>query len=276
MAVIAGHGPAPRGLVRPGVTGALAGAARLLQRNLLVYRRTWWGSLFGSFLTPLLYLTAMGIGIGQMMSRGGTNLLGGVDYLHFLGPGILASSCMQTASFESTYPIMGKISWRRNYEAILATPMQVHHLLIGELGWIAFRLTTMSTVFLVVLTLFGIPQTPMALLAIPFAVLTGLAFAAPIIAFAATRTNDSGFAALFRFVINPMFLFSGTFFPVSQLHSLEWVAAATPLYHGVALVRGAVLDSIPADWPLHLGYLLVFLGATGYVAYRLLRRRLVK
>jgi lipooligosaccharide transport system permease protein len=276
MAVIAGSRPGPPPIANA-LTGAVAGAARVLQRNLMVYRRTWRGSLFGSFLTPLLYLTAMGIGLSQLMARGGTDMLGGVRYLDFLGPGILASSCMQTASFESTYPIMGKISWRRNYEAILATPMEVHHLLIGELSWIAFRMTSMATVFLIVLTVFGIPRSPLALLAIPAAVLTGVAFAAPIIAFAATRHNDSGFAALFRFVINPLFLFSGTFFPVSQLPDAgEWVAAATPLYHGVALVRGAVLDSMPATWPLHVAYLVVFVGATGYVAYRLLRRRLVK
>ena len=276
MAVIAGSGPGPPPVVNV-LTGALAGAARVLQRNLLVYRRTWRGSLFGSFLTPLLYLTAMGIGLSQLMASGGTDVLGGVRYLDFLGPGILASSCMQTASFESTYPIMGKISWRHNYDAILATPMEVHHLLIGELSWIAFRMTSMATVFMVVLTLFGIPRSPLALLAIPAAVLTGVAFAAPIIAFAATRHNDSGFAALFRFVINPLFLFSGTFFPVSTLpDTVEWIAAATPLYHGVALVRGAVLDSMPATWPLHVAYLIVFVAATGYVAYRLLRRRLVK
>ncbi len=276
MAVIAGSRNATPPIVQ-GLTGALAGAARVLQRNLLVYRRTWRGSLFGSFLTPLLYLTAMGIGLSQLMARGGSDMLGGVPYLDFLGPGILASSCMQTASFESTYPIMGKISWRRNYEAILATPIEVHHLLIGELGWIAFRLTTMATVFMIVLTLFGIPRSPLALLAIPAAVLTGVAFAAPIIAFSATRHNDSGFAALFRFIINPLFLFSGTFFPVSQLpDAVEWVAAATPLYHGVALVRGAVLDNVPSTWPLHVAYLVVWVAITGYIAYRLLRRRLVK
>lgn len=276
MAVIAGSRPGPQPTAE-GVAAAIAGAARVLQRNLLVYRRTWRGSMFGSFLTPLLYLTAMGIGLSQLMARGGSELLGGVPYLDFLGPGILASSCMQTASFESTYPIMGKISWRRNYEAILATPIEVHHLLIGELSWIAFRLTTMATVFLVVLALFGIPRSPLALLAIPAAVTTGVAFAAPIIAFSATRTNDSGFAALFRFIINPLFLFSGTFFPVSQLpDAVEWVAAATPLYHGVALVRGAVLDAMPSTWPLHVAYLAVWVAITGYIAYRLLRRRLVK
>ena len=277
MAVLAGSHPLAPRPIGARVVGALAGAARVLQRNLLVYRRTWRGRLFGSFLTPMLYLTAMGIGLGSLVARGGSTLLGGVDYLHFLGPGILASSCMQTASFESTYPIMGKIAWRRNYEAILATPIQVNHILIGELGWIGFRLTTMATVFMVVLTVFGIPRSPLALLAIPAAVITGLCFAAPIIAFSATRTNDSGFAAIFRFVVNPLFLFSGTFFPVSQLpDQVEWIAAATPLYHGVALVRGAVLDSVPAEWPLHVAYLVVFLAATGYLAYRMLRRRLVR
>lgn len=265
------------GASAPRTSGAFLGAARVLQRNLLVYRRTWRGSMFGSFLTPLLYLAAMGIGLGSMVAAGGSAMLGGVDYLHFLGPGILASSCMQAASFESTYPIMGKISWRRNYEAILATPLQVHHLLIGELWWIGFRLTSMAIVFMVVMAMFGIPRSPLSLLAIPAAVLTGLAFSAPIIAFAATRTNDSGFAALFRFVINPLFLFSGTFFPVSQLpDAVEWVAAATPLYHGVALVRGTILDAVPADWPLHVAYLLTFLVATAWLANRNLRRRLVK
>ncbi len=277
MAVVAGSQPLAPRPIGARVRGALFGGARVLQRNLLVYRRIWRGSIFGSFLTPMLYLTAMGIGLGSLVGRGGSILPGGVDYLHFLGPGILASSCMQTASFESTYPIMGKITWRRNYEAILATPMQVHHLLIGELAWIGFRLTTMSSVFLVVLTAFGISRSPLALLAVPAAVVTGLCFAAPIIAFSATRTNDSGFAAIFRFVINPLFLFSGTFFPIDKLpETVRWIAAATPLYHGVALVRGAILNMVPADWPLHVAYLVVFLAVTSYVAFRMLRRRLVK
>jgi lipooligosaccharide transport system permease protein len=271
MAVVAGSRPMTPRPVGERVLGALAGAARILQRNLLVYRRTWRGSLFGSFLTPLLYLTAMGIGLGSLVARGGSTMLGGVDYLHFLGPGILASTCMQTASFESTYPIMGKISWRRNYEAILATPMQVHHLLIGELSWIAFRLTTMSTVFMVVLTLFGIPRSPLALLAIPAAVLTGLAFSAPIIAFAATRTNDSGFAALFRFVINPLFLFSGTFFPLSAYPPvLGAIVQVTPLYRSVDLIRsfttGVVGPSIVID--------MVYLVAMGLIGLAIVSRRL--
>ena len=127
-------------------------AARVLQRNLWVYRRTWRGSIFGSFMTPLLYLTAMGVGLAKLIQVQGRDVMGGYPYLEFLGPGILAATCMQTASFESSFPILGKIQWRRNYEAILATPLGVRHIVAGELLWISFRLITISSVFLGVLT----------------------------------------------------------------------------------------------------------------------------
>ena len=150
----------------------MTAATRVLQRNLLVYRRTCRGSVFSSFLTPLLYLTAMGLGLGQLVTRDVSSLPGG-DYLSFLGPGILAATCMQSAVFESTFPIMGKIMWRRNYEAMLATPIEVRHILGGELLWIGFRMVLISSVFLVVLTLFGIPTSFLALLAVPACVLLG-------------------------------------------------------------------------------------------------------
>jgi lipooligosaccharide transport system permease protein len=259
----------------------MTAATRVLQRNLLVYRRTYRGSIFSSFVTPLPYLTAMGLGLGQLVTADTSTLPGG-DYLSFLGPGIMAATCMQSAVFESTFPIMGKIMWRRNYEAMLATPIEVRHILGGELLWIGFRMVLISSVFLAVLTLFRIPTSFLALLAIPAAVLLGVAFSASIISFAATQKNDSGFAALFRFVINPLFLFSGTFFPLSTLPDslrwFEWVAAATPLYHGVALIRGVVLDDAAtlAGWPWHVAYLVTFATVFGFVAHRLLSRRLVK
>jgi lipooligosaccharide transport system permease protein len=255
----------------------LAPAARVLQRNLWVYRRTWRGSAFGSFMTPLLYLTAMGIGLGSLIQQQGRDVLGGYPYLHFLGPGILAASCMQSASFEASFPILGKIQWRRNYEAILATPLGVRHILAGELLWVGFRMTQISGVFLIVLTLFGIPTSPLALLAIPAAILTGLAFSTAIMSFTATQRTGEGFSWIFRFVINPLFLFSGTFFPLDQLPDAAiWVAAATPLYHGVALVRGVILGDGPllSLWYLHVAYLVAFLAAFGWLAHRNLVRRL--
>jgi lipooligosaccharide transport system permease protein len=253
-------------------------ATRVLQRNLLVYRRTFRGSIFSSFVTPLLFLTAMGLGLGQLVTRDVSSLPGG-DYLAFLGPGIMAATCMQSAVFESTFPIMGKIMWRRNYEAMLATPIEVRHILGGELMYIALRMVLISSVFLLVLTLFRIPTSFLALLAVPSCVLLGVAFSAAIISFAATQKNDAGFAWMFRFVINPLFLFSGTFFPLSQLPDwIEWIAAATPLYHGVSLVRGVVLNDAAtlAGWPWHVAYLVIFASVFGVVGHRLLRRRLVK
>ena len=126
--------------------------------------------------------------------------------------------------------------------------------------------------FLVVLTLFGISRTPMAVLAIPFTVLIGLAFSSCLIAFTATQKNDVGFSAVFRFVINPLFLFSGTFFPLTQLpEPLQLVAWATPLFHGVELVRGAVLGTLePVTALLHLAYLLVMFGIGALLAERTL------
>ncbi len=254
----------------------LVPAGRVWQRNWLVYRRLWHRSLAFGFLQPVLFLTAMGLGIGALMSAGDQSAFGGVDYIDWLGPGLLAAMAMQTATFESTYPIMNKIMWGRNYEAMLSTPLGIRSIVIGELLWSAFRIGTLASVFLLVLTLFGIPRSPMALLAIPFATLVGLAFSSCLIAFTATQKNDVGFSAIFRFVINPLFLFSGTFFPLTQLPDIgQAVAWATPLFHGVELIRGSVLDQLdPVTAPLHLGYLLVMLGIGAFFAERTLTKRM--
>ncbi len=213
-------------------------ALRVVQRNALVYRRVWRGSVFFSFLQPTLYLLAMGVGLGAMVDRGGAVLPGGLPFLTFLGPGLLAAACMQTATFESGYPILGKMTWQRNYEALNATPMRIVDIVLGELTWIALRLFTVAAAFTAVLAAFGVVTDARALVAVPAAVLTGLAFSAPIMAYAATLRNGANFNVLWRFIITPLFLFSGVFFPVGRLpHPLQAVAAFTPLYHGVQLVR---------------------------------------
>src|SRR3989337_1823344 len=240
----------------------IAASGRVFQRNWLVYRRLWHRSLAFGFLQPVLFLTAMGLGIGSLMGTDDLTAFGGVEYIHRLGPGLLAAMSMQTATFESTYPIMNTIMWGRNYEAMLSTPVGIRSIVGGELAWSAFRIGSLASVFLLVLALFGIVRTPLALLAIPFAMLVGMAFSSCLIAFTATQKNDVGFSAIFRFVINPLFLFSGTFFPLTQLPDVaRLVAWATPLYHGVELMRGSVLDTLdPVSAPLHAAYLLVMLG----------------
>jgi len=254
----------------------LTASSRVWLRNWLVYRRLWHRSLAFGFLQPVLFLTAMGIGIGALLSPASLEAFNGVPYIDWLGPGLLAAMAMQTATFESTYPIMNKIMWGRNYEAMLSTPVSIRSIVLGELGWTAFRIGSLAAVFLVVLGLFGIVRSPLAILAIPVAMLVGVAFSACLIAFTATQKNDVGFSAIFRFVINPLFLFSGTFFPLTNLpEPLQAVAWATPLFHGVELIRGSILDQMdPIAAPLHLAYLVVMFAIGALLAERTLTRRM--
>jgi lipooligosaccharide transport system permease protein len=254
----------------------LAGTLRVLERNALVYRRTWRGSLFSSFLQPTLFLLAMGVGLGSLVDAGGAALPGGVPFLHFLAPGLLASACMQTASFESSFPIIGKMTWQRNYEAMTTTPVTVPALVAGELAWIALRLSTVAAAFMAVMAVFGVPRTPLAVLAVPAAVLTGLAFSAPLLAYAATLQTGNQFNAVFRFGITPLFLFSGVFFPLDRLpEPLQAAAWATPLFHGVELVRGLTLGSLDGQtWLAHLAYLAALALAGALAAVRTFSRKL--
>jgi len=250
-------------------------AIRIVQRNALVYRRIWRASVFSSFLQPTLFLFAIGWGLGAMMDRRAALLPGGVTYLEFLAPGLLAATAMQVSAFESTYPVLGKMKWHRNYEAITATPMGMADLVLGELGWLALRLTTIAVAFVLVMTVFGIPRSPRVLLAIPAAVFTGLAFAAPIMAFSASRRHSNAFNVLFRFVITPLFLFSGVFFPVSRMpDALARAAWLTPLFHGVELVRGAVLEAVPGSWPIHVAFLAAMIAAGAAASVRTFRKKL--
>lgn len=234
------------------------------------YRRTWRGSSISTVLEPLGFLAAMGLGLGLLVDSGpGSGSLGGVGYLEFIAPGLLAATAMQTAAFESTYPVMGAIRWNKQYHGMLATPLRVVDVLAGHLLFVAFRLTITAAVFLVVMVAFGAVGSPWAVLALPVAVLTGLAYAPAIFAFAATLEDNSGFAMLFRFGIVPMFLFSGTFFPVDQLPDwMEPVAWAVPLWHGVELCRDLALGTPSAgDALVHIGYLLLWV-AGGFLAAR--------
>lgn len=260
--------------VRPGGGGALSVLAYLLQ----VYRRTFKGSLISSFLSPLLYLAAMGYGLGSLVDRGASGGIDGIPYVAFIAPGVLAATAMQTASGECTYPVLGAIKWHGQFHAMLATPLRPRQVLLGHLAFVTVRFVVVCGVFLVVAALLGATPSWTTPLALPAAVLTGLAFAAPITALAA-KVQDGGdsFNVLFRFVVMPMFLFSGTFFPVDQLPGvLQAVARATPLWHGVELCRGLTLGTGTLLGAAgHVAYLSVFLVVGYLLAERFLTRRLV-
>jgi lipooligosaccharide transport system permease protein len=239
------------------------------------YRRTWRGSIFTSFLYPVLYLAAMGLGLGTLINR--HHRLDGVSYLAFIAPGLLASTAMQIGTNESMYPVMAAIKWIRTYFAMLATPLRVVDVLVGHIVWIVIRLMTVSVIYLGIMWAFGAVESPLALVALPATVLTGMAFTTPIMAFASHQDNDAGFSTLYRFLIVPLFLFSGIFFPIGQLPGwLQPVAIATPLYHGVALCRGLVIGHIGLAAALgHAGYLLGVAVVGYFLALRGYRRRLV-
>ena len=254
--------------------------ARVFEHRLMAYRRTFRSTIFTSFVTPALFLAAMGLGLGSYVDSGSHSSLGGISYLVFLAPGLLAASAMNSASFEATFPVMSGLLWSRIFHAMYASPISARDIALGNLAFIAMRLTLIASVFTLVIVAFGAAESPLIVLAIPAAVLTGMAFAAPIAAFSATQKTPIKFNALFRFIITPLFLFSGTFFPVSSLPPvLQAVAWFTPLYHGVALTRGLSLGTISAD-PLAAVVDVVFLATFVIVgtilAIRTIRARLVR
>jgi lipooligosaccharide transport system permease protein len=249
-------------------------ALRELRFWLTDYRRTWRGSIYSSVLSPVLYLGAMGLGLGSLIDARGTASLGGVSYLAFLAPGLLAANAMQTAMSNSTYPVLGSVKWLKTYQAAAATPLRPRDIFHGHLLFTLLRLAMNSTIFLVVMTAFGAVRSPWVIAALPVAMLTGLAFATPVEAFAVLQNKDLPFSILYRFGLIPLFLFSGTFFPVTRLPA--WarpVAYATPLWHGVTLCRSLSLGTATAGGALeHLAYL-ILLAAAGIVAGRLAYRR---
>jgi lipooligosaccharide transport system permease protein len=270
---------------RPGAAGLpsgsfLARVGRAYEHQFLLYRRTWRGGLFNSFLSPVLFLLAMGVGLGSYVDRGGGTGALGVSYLTFLAPGLLAATVMQTASFEATFPVMGGFVWQRRYHAMHATPLGPPEIALGQIAWIATRITLVGAIFVLVMVPFGAVHSPLILLAIPAASLTGLAFATPIAAYAATQKTMTTFNYIFRFGITPLFLFSGTFFPVERLPGfLQSVAYLTPLYHGVALCRSLALGTVVADPGaalVHLGVLAAFIVAGLVACLAAFQRRLSK
>ncbi len=251
-------------------------SVRALRCWLTVYRRIWRSSVWSSVLGPLFYLGALGYGLGSLVDRHGTARLGGVAYVAFVAPAILATQAMNSGMSESSFPVFGSVKWNKIYIAAQATPLRPADIFRGHLLFVALRIAMNSAVFILVMWAFGTIGSPWAVLLLPAAVLTGMAFAAPVAAWAVTLARETPFNYLFRFGAVPMMLFSATFFPVTQLPGwLRPVAYATPLWHGVALCRGLSLGGLDAgDAAVHVAYLAVLAGAGLAAGARTYRRRL--
>ena len=232
--------------------------ARQLDYWVTVYKRTWRGSVITSFVMPLLYVTAMGVLLGGFIEQGPEALEGAPTYLAFVAPGLVAAHAMQTATGEVTWPVMGMIKWSRTYYAMTATPLRPSDIVAAQLLFVTFRVASACGVFLLVLAIFGVFASVGGLLLAWLAqILIGLAFATVFFGFSAMLKHESGFAIVYRLVVIPQFLFSGAFFPISNLSpTLEWLARLTPLWHGVDLTRMLLLDRVDGSLALvHLAYL---------------------
>ena len=240
------------------------------------YKRTWRGSIVGRFLSPLMFLLSLGLGLGSLVNKS-TGGVDGVPYLQFVVPGILAAQAMWVAMGESTYPVMGAIRWNEKYHAMLATPVSIDDVLLGHLLYVAMQITGATAIFIGVAALFGSFSSWWVLLCLPITVLTGMAFAVPVFAFSATQEGDGGFNILFRFIMTPLFLFSGIFFPVGQLPAvMRPIAWVTPLWHGVEANRSLALGSPDSVGVLgHTAYLLVVIAVGGWLARRAFTKRMV-
>jgi len=242
-------------------------ALRFVEREALIYRRLWRGTVFSQFVGPALYLLAMGVGLGGMISAAGRTI-DGLSYLEFVAPGLMAATVVQNATGESMWPVLAGFKWMRFYEGMAASPMTPDDVYLGNLIWIALRFTVTATSFLVVATALGAILSWWAILAIPAAVAGAAALAAPLTAFTATQEDDHRFPIILRFLTLPMFLFSGTFFPLSQLPPvLRVVAWVLPLYHSVALCRSFTTGILPpGSWLVMVGHVAVLSAyiAVGY------------
>ena len=263
----------------PSWSSSTVGARRVAEYHATVFRHLWRATIGTALLTPFFYLAGMGLGLGALIdqhSAAGTSL-GGVSYMAFLAPGLLAADGMLVGAIDSTWPVLASLKWNRSYYAMTSTPLRAADVVAGHILWMTVRVAIAVGAFAGIMMLFPDTRHLGTLAAIPPAVLTGLALAAPTMAWSCTVEDTGGkFASFQRFVITPMFLFSGTFFSVDQLPKwLRIVAWFTPLFHGVNLCRAAALGGVPG-WQIavNVAVLLALLVGGVLAARRTLARRL--
>lgn len=244
------------------------------------YLRTWKADLGTSVVTPLLYLASLGLGLGSLIGHGRPMAsLGGVDYLSFVAPALLATTAMQVAIARGTYEVWGSMNpWSGAYLSMRASPISVGQIAAGHMAWAVMRLVIASAAYLLISAFFGAVHSVEALGALVAGPLVGMAFMAPIAAYSVTARIDAPFTIIFRLLMMPLFLFSGTFFPIDQLPvALRYVAYVLPLWHGVELSRGLYAGTLGLASGLgHAAYLVAVAGAGFLVARRTYHRRLAR
>jgi len=250
---------------------SLPHAVAVWRRNASMYRRTWMFSILPNFFEPVLYLMAIGIGVGAYI-----NEMGGMSYTAFLAPGLVCVAAMNGASYEVTYNVYVRLSFEKMYDAMLTTPVEPDDILFGEVLWAVTRASIYGGCFFVVVALFGLAPMPQALLAVPLIPLSGLLFAAIGIAFSLRVPAIDLFSFYFTLFLTPIFLFSDVFFPLQDRLSgvWLWVAEVLPLLHPVRLARAAFRGRLSPILVWDLAYTLAFSALLLAWARRSVQRRL--
>jgi lipooligosaccharide transport system permease protein len=237
---------------------------RVVEREYIAWRRLWRGSVFQSIVTPLLFLAAMGLGLGGLVDKHHHGGVSGITYLAFVAPGLLAATAMMQGASDSLWPVMAGVKWERTFQAAVATPLRATDVFSGRLTWICARCAFSSSVFLLVAALLGGVESVWGVLAIPAAVLGASVFAAWLSGFSVLQKSDQPFTLIYRMGIFPLFLFSGTFFPTSQLPDwLQPISWLSPLWHAVELCRAATTGSSSSAGSVigHIAFLVAALVA---------------
>jgi lipooligosaccharide transport system permease protein len=255
-------------------------ARRLVERNILVYRHQWIIILSGVF-EPIFYLIGIGLGIGGIIQT--VTLADGtqVAYAAFVAPALLATAAMNGAVFETIFNVFFKLNYAKTYEGVLATPMGITEIAIGEMLWALMRAALYAVAMFVIMLVFGLILSPWGLLMVPAALLVAAAFAAAGLAGTSYLRTVNDFDVPMGLIVMPMFLFSGTFFPpqevfVGGLSWIMWVLQLTPLFHAINLIRGLSLGDIGPALAWDFAYLVVFFAICMTIAMRQMGRKLIK
>ena len=252
-------------------------ARRLVERNILVYRHQWIIIVSGAF-EPIFYLLGIGLGLGAIIET--VPLADGrtVAYAAYVGPALLAAAAMNGAVFETIFNVFFKLNYAKTYDGVLATPMGISEIAIGELLWALMRSTLYAVAMFVLMLALGLILSPLGILMIPAALLVAGAFAAAGLAGTSYLRTVNDFDIPFGLIVMPMFLFSGTFFPIDGVLP-DWIVTIitfTPLYHGISLIRGLSTGIIGLEQLVSLLYLVTFFAVCMWIAMRQMERKLIK
>jgi lipooligosaccharide transport system permease protein len=257
-------------------------ARRLVERNILVYRHQWI-IIFSGVFEPIFYLLGIGLGIGGVIGDVPPEYVAGrvIPYVAFVAPALLATAAMNGAVFETIFNVFFKLNFAKTYDGVLATPMGITEIAIGEMLWALIRAVLYAVAMFGIMLGFGLVLSPLGILMVPAALLVAAAFAAAGLAGTSYLRTVNDFDVPMGLIVMPMFLFSGTFFPPEAVFTeglswIMWILQATPLYHAINLIRGLSLGLVGLAQLWDLVYLAVFFVVCMWIAMRQMERKLIK